>query len=38
METSPLDQVWEQLDIPVDDDAEPDDAVVEHLVPQEEVE
>lgn len=35
---SPLEPEWEELGIPVDDDAEPDDAGVEHNATPEEVE
>ena len=35
--TSPLEPEWEELGIPIDDDAEPDDADVEHLASEGEV-
>lgn len=38
MSESPTTPNWDELDIPVDDDAEPDDAEVEHQVPPEDLE
>lgn len=35
--TSPLEPEWDELGIPVDDEAEPEDAAVEHEASQEEV-